>query len=261
MKFSPEKKFMVEREDRINRFASDLGLQALANQWVYESMKREYLYNFDWLGRPIIQYPQDIVAIQEIIWRIKPSLIVETGIAHGGSLVLSAAMLALLDYSDAVAIGGTVDPKESTRKVVGIDVDIREHNRRSLDEHPLRHLMHLIEGSSTDPEVVGEATKVAKNHSTILVILDSNHTHDHVLAELRAYAGLVSSGSYCVVLDTFIENMPDKVVSDRPWDVGNNPMTAVQEFLSNNSNFRIDSTINHRLLISAAPNGYLQRVS
>lgn len=257
---TPESSFQQERQERISRFASDQTIQNLSNEWVFQSMKREYLYNFDWLGRPIIQFPQDIVAIQELVWRIRPSLIVETGIAHGGSLALSAALLALLDYADSVVEGKFLDTSKSQREVIGIDIDIRKHNRRLLDEHPLRHFMQLIEGSSTSTKVLNQVTESAKHHDKILVILDSNHTHEHVLTELRAYAPLVSVGSYCVVLDTFIENMPEKVVPDRPWGIGNNPMSAVREFLAGDTRFQADSAIDHRLLISAAPSGYLQRI-
>lgn len=251
--------FDAERRRRISGYGDDKLLNSLTQKWVFESMKREYLYNFNWLGRPIIQYPQDIVAIQEIIWSVKPTLIIETGVAHGGSLVLSASLLALLDYfeSEVRQSGRSADSRQ--RRVVGIDIEIRDHNRRALDGHPLNKLIKLIEGSSIDPKVVDQVSAIAHQHETVLVLLDSNHTHEHVLAELRAYTPLVTFGSYCVVLDTFVENMPAKVVEDRPWEKGNSPLSAIWAFLNENDLFEPDSTIDKKLLITAAPSGYLRR--
>ena len=208
--------FDHERRLRISQFAQDGVLNSLANDWVFESMKRKYLYNFDWLGRPIIQYPQDMVAIQEIIWQVRPTLIIETGIAHGGSLILSASMLALLDYCEAVESGLAIYPSESKRKVVGVDIEIREHNRSAIERHPMSSKIEMIEGSSTDQRIVDQVAELAKGHSSVLVLLDSNHTHDHVFNELEAYANLVSIGSYCVVFDTFVEDMPIGYFADRP---------------------------------------------
>ena len=219
----------------------------------------KYSYNFSWLGRPIIQYPQDIVALQEIIWQVKPDLIIETGIAHGGSLVLSASMLAMLDYCEAAEVGEMLDPARPRRKVVGVDIDIRAHNREALDAHAMRSRMELIEGSSIDSDIIDQVRSHAKGKERILVILDSNHTHDHVLAELEAYAPLVSLDSYCLVFDTVIEDMPDDMFPDRPWGKGNNPKTAVWEYLKSHPEFEIDKQIEHKLLITVAPDGYLKR--
>lgn len=252
--------FQRERLERIDQFASDNLLNSLAHQWIFESMKRKYLYNFDWLGRPIIQYPQDMVAIQEIIWQVRPTLIIETGIAHGGSLILSASMLALLDYCEAVESRTPLDPFDSKRKVVGIDIEIREHNRAAIECHPMGSKIEMIEGSSTDQGVVSQVVKIAKDHNSVLLLLDSNHTHEHVLSELGAYANLVSVGSYCVVFDTFVEDMPAGYFADRPWDKGNSPRTAVLEFLQDHSEFVVDELIQNKLLITVAPGGYLKRV-
>jgi cephalosporin hydroxylase len=215
----------------------------------------QYAYQFDWLGRPIIQLPQDIVAFQELCSRIQPDLILETGIAHGGSLVLSASMLCLLDVMEGL------DPRQSSRKVVGVDIDIRPHNRRALDEHPLRFKMELIEGSSVDPAIIQQVRSYAVGAERVLVSLDSNHSHDHVLAELNAYADLVSIGSYCIVFDTVVEDFPAGSFPDRPWDVGNNPKTAVHEWLQSHPEFQIDKDIENKLLITVAPDGYLKRVA
>ena len=226
---------------------------------MHASTQPKYSYNFSALGRPIIQYPQDMVAIQEMIWRIKPDLVIETGIAHGGSLILSASMLALLDYCDAVEAGKTLDPNAPRRRVLGIDIDIRAHNRAAIEMHPMAHRIDMIQGSSITPEVIAEVGKRAAQFQRIMVFLDSNHTHEHVLAELDAYAPLVSPGSYCVVFDTVIENLPAGMYPDRPWDVGNSPKTAVREFLSRNPDFEVDEDMDAKLLITVAPGGYLRR--
>ncbi len=246
--------------------------QTLFRDFVHQTAIYNYTYRFDWLGRPIIQYPQDMVAMQELIWNIKPDLIIETGIAHGGSLILSASMLALLDLCDAIETGETIDPKFSRRKVLGIDIDIREHNRQAIDLHPMSSRIQMIEGSSIDSEITSQVRQIASGYQRVLVCLDSNHTHDHVLAELEAYAPLVSAGSYCVVFDTLIEDMPDEFFQDRPWCKGNSPKTAVWEYLNRLGGndrkgvdgavlrFEIDKRIEHKLLITVAPDGYLERV-
>lgn len=256
-----DENFDLERRLRIGQFAQDGVLNSLAHDWVFESMKRKYLYNFDWLGRPIIQYPQDMVAIQEIIWQVRPTLIIETGIAHGGSLILSASMLALLDYCEAVESGLAIYPSESKRKVVGIDIEIREHNRSAIERHPMSSKIEMIEGSSTDQRIINQVAKLAKDHSSVLVLLDSNHTHDHVFCELEAYANLVSVGSYCVVFDTFVEDMPTGYFADRPWDKGNSPRTAVDQFLKLNAEFEVDESIQNKLLITVAPGGFVKRIA
>tara|TARA_B100000927_G_scaffold257214_1_gene225009 strand:+ start:301 stop:1107 length:807 start_codon:yes stop_codon:yes gene_type:complete len=253
--------FLLERANAIRHLGNDSNLKKLGVRFVRDTAKYKYSYNFDWMGRPIIQFPQDIVAMQELIWRVKPDLIIETGIAHGGSLTMSASMLALLDYSDAVANKNIVDPLKSNRKVLGIDIEIRKHNRLAIERHPMSHLIQMIQGSSIDPEIVQEVQNVARGYKRILVCLDSNHTHEHVLSELQAYAPLASLDSYCVVFDTIIEDLPVTMFPDRPWGIGNNPKTAVKEFLESHPEFEIDEDIQNKLLISVAPNGYLKRVS
>lgn len=253
--------FLLARASAIKGLGSDVDLKKLGVRFVRDTAKFNYSYNFDWMGRPIIQVPQDIMAMQELIWRVKPDLIIETGIAHGGSLAMSASMLALLDYSDAVSGGTSVDPSKSKRKVLGIDIEIREHNRLAIEQHPMSHLIQMIQGSSVEPKIVQEVQKVAEDYQQILVCLDSNHTHDHVFAELQAYAPLASVGSYCVVFDTIIEDLPATMFPDRPWSIGNNPKTAVKEYLTSHPEFEIDEDIQNKLLISVAPNGYLKRVA
>lgn len=256
---NPVDQFAHERHDRIANYAQDAAFQTLSREWLQASMQRQYVYNFDWMGRPIIQYPQDIVAVQELVWRVRPDLIIETGIAHGGSLVLSASMLALLDMCDAIEAGAALDPRVSRRKVLGIDIDIRAHNRAAIETHPMASRIRMIEGSSVAVEVVQQVREVAKSHSRVLVFLDSMHTHDHVLGELDAYAPLVSPGSYCVVFDTFVEDMPPKFFADRPWDVGNNPKTAVRQWLVSHAEFEVDTIMEQRLQVTVAPHGFLRR--
>ena len=231
----------------------------IADLWVKTGWVRKYSYGFSWLGRPIIQLPDDMLRIQEAIWQVQPDVILETGIAHGGSLILSASMLALLDYCDAVETDQTLDLQAPRRRVLGIDIDIRAHNRAAIEAHPMAHRIDMIQGSSIAPAIVAEVRKRATGHDRVMVILDSNHTHEHVLAELDAYASLVSPGSYCVVFDTVIEDLPAGMYPDRPWDVGNNPKTAVREFLSRNHDFEVDEDMEAKLLITVAPGGYLRR--
>lgn len=235
--------------------------QAMSRDWMVKAFQHRYMYNFAWMGRPIIQVPADIVAMQELIWSVKPDLIVETGIAHGGSLILSASMLALLDLCDAIESGASLDPRVSQRKVLGIDIDIRAHNSAAIHAHPMASRIETIQGSSVETSTVEQAREIAARYERVLVCLDSSHTHDHVLAELDAYAPLTSLGSYCVVFDTIIEHMPEDAFSDRPWKPGNNPKTAVAAFLHRHLEFELDRALDNKLLISAAPGGYLRRVA
>ncbi len=235
--------FKRECMRRIRQYGKNKKLLDAARLFVQESTIPKYSYNFTWLGRPIIQYPQDIIAMQEIIWQVKPNLIIETGIAHGGGLIFYASMLELL--------GGD-------GQVLGIDIDIREHNRVEIERHPMFKRITMIEGSSIDEDVVQKVRDFAKDKKRVLVALDSMHTHEHVLKELELYSPLVTKGSYLVVFDTIIEDMPDGFFPDRPWGKGNNPKTAVWEFMKNNDRFEIDKEIENKLLITVAPDGYLR---
>ena len=244
------KPFDEEVQERIAENGRNEALRTAAQAFLRESTRPKYSYNFSWLGRPIIQYPQDIVAMQELIWALQPDLIIETGIAHGGSLILWASLLEL-----NAACGG---PRNA--KVIGIDIDIRAHNRKAIEAHPLFKRITMIEGSSLDDAVLARVTDAAADRERVLVCLDSNHTHEHVLAELEAYAPLTSVGSYCVVFDTMIETLPAGMFPDRPWGPGNNPMTAVHEYLASHPEFESDRRIDNKLLISASPSGYLKRL-
>ncbi len=230
---------------QIARMAADPDLAALAHELFLKSAEYKYSYNFSWLGRPIIQYPQDIIATQEIIWQVKPAVIIETGIAHGGSLIFYASMLELL--------GGD-------GQVLGIDIDIRAHNRAEIERHPLSNRITMLQGSSIDDQIVQQVHAFARDKQPALVVLDSNHTHDHVSKELEFYAPLVTKGSYLIVFDTVVEDMPDRFFPDRPWSRGNNPKTAVQAFLADNDRFEVDREIEGKLLLTVAPGGYLKCV-
>ena len=268
---SEDRKFADYVRANIESAGRDAAFNGLSQVWVRECIRHNYAQNFTWLGRPVIQVPQDLYAIQELIWACRPDLIVETGIAHGGSLVMSASMLALLDYCDAVAAGGVLDPQASRRKVVGVDIDIRAHNRAAIDAHPMRHKIHTIEGSSVAPEIARQIVAQAKGYDRVMVFLDSSHTHEHVLAELELYAPLVSKDSYCVVWDTGVEDLPADMCSNRPWGKGNNPKTAVHEYMRRLGEegrkasdggalqFDYDRTIEHKLMITASPDGFLKR--
>ncbi len=253
--------FSKEVAARVTANPNNAALSEAAATFICASAAAQYSYNFSWQGRPIIQYPQDMVAMQELIWSIKPDLIIETGIAHGGSLIFSASMLALLDMTDAIEAGVSFNPKESRRKVLGIDIDIRAHNRAAIEAHPMASRIQMIQGSSIAPEIIEQVKHVGAGYQRILVCLDSNHTHDHVLAELAAYAPLTSVGSYCVVFDTIVEDLPADMFPDRPWGPGDNPKTAVWEYLKTHPEFEIDKSIQHKLLITVAPDGYLRRVT
>ena len=240
---NPHQQFREEVKQNIEGLEQDKALQTTSLDWVGTTARHKYTYNFSWMGRPIIQFPQDMVAMQEIIWDLRPDVIIETGIAHGGSLVFYASILQLIGHGE----------------VLGIDIDIRQHNREAIETHPMSHRISMIQGSSIDPAIVAQVKERVAGKK-ILVVLDSNHTHEHVLEELRAYAPLTSVGSYCVVMDTVVEDMPADAFPDRPWGKGDNPKTAVWAYLKENQDFEIDSAIHSKLLITVAPDGYLRRV-
>lgn len=219
-------------------------LKKISIDFLQSTARFNYTYNFTWLGRPIIQFPQDILAVQEIIWKVKPNLIIETGIAHGGSLIFSASILEMIGKG----------------QVLGVDIDIRKHNKKEIKKHPLSKRIKMIKGSSIDEKISKQVYDFTKGKKKVMVLLDSNHTHEHVLKELELYSPLVTKGSYLVVFDTAIEDLPKKIFADRPWDKGNNPKTAVWEFLKNNNRFEIDKEIENKLLITVAPSGYLKCV-
>lgn len=241
---NPVEEFKKQNRQMIERMGDDQVLIDQSKKWMGIANPYEYSYHFSWMGRPIIQYPQDMIAMQEILWEVQPDLVIETGIAHGGSLIFYASILELIGKGE----------------VLGIDIDIREHNRCQIESHPMFKRISMIKGSSISGDIVAKAGKAASQKKTVLIVLDSNHTHEHVLKELELYSGFVTKGSYLVVFDTIIEDMPPNSFPDRPWEKGNNPKTAVWEFLKNHDEFVVDKNIDHKLLISVAPDGYLKRV-
>lgn len=235
--------FLETRVKEIEKIPTNKNLQELTEKWFIEATQHRYSYHFDWLGIPIIQFPQDMIAIQELIWKVKPDVIIETGVARGGSLILSASILHLLNGNG---------------KVIGVDIDIRPHNRAAIESHPLAPRIRLIEGSSIDLNSLNQVKSWLAPTDKVMVILDSNHTHEHVLQELKLYSPLVTPNSYLIVMDTVIEHMPENTYSNRDWGQRNNPQTAVHEFLKDNSRFIIDQSIQNKLLITVAPDGYLK---
>jgi len=238
------KQFQQERLERIEMNSQNRDLVQAAGTFMRESTAPKYSYNFSWMGRPIIQFPQDMIAMQEILWDIQPDLIIETGIAHGGSLIYYASILELIGKGE----------------VLGIDIDIRDHNRKEIEAHPMFKRISMIEGSSVSEEIVEQVRQVAQGKKKILVSLDSNHTHEHVLKELELYHPFVTKDSYLVVFDTIVEDLPADFEWNRPWSKGNNPKTAVWEFLKNCDDFVIDESIHNKLLITVVPDGYLKRI-
>ncbi|MDO8651587.1 MAG: cephalosporin hydroxylase family protein [Undibacterium sp.] len=248
---NPIEQFEAERAQRIEQLGQDTEFQAQSREWLEQSMRRQYVYNFSWLGRPIIQNPIDMMAMQELMWTVQPDLVIETGIAHGGSLIFSASMLELI-----AACGG-----KSDALVLGVDIDIREHNKQAILQHPMSKRIQMLQGSSVAPDIVAQVRAIANSRQRVMVFLDSNHTHEHVLAELEAYAPLVSKGSYCVVFDTFVEDVPADVFENRPWQPGNSPKTAVHSYLQIHPEFEIDRGMQHKLQITVAPDGFLKRIN
>ena len=249
-----------EVADRIQNNNLRSGICSAASNFITESIREKYAYNFYWMGRPVIQFPQDIVGVQELVWSVKPDLIIETGIARGGSLVLSASLLALLELCTAIDSGVHLDIYKPKKFVLGIDIDIRKHNLDAINGHPMANRIKMIQGSSVGENTVAEVFRFASNFRNIMVFLDSNHSHDHVLSELKLYSKLVSKGSYLVVFDTICEDLPKEFMNDRPWGPGNSPKTAVWEFLKHSPDFEIDTNYENKLLITAAKCGFIKRV-
>lgn len=241
---NPVEAYKEECKKRIELQGKDKQLSEVSKAFAEATIGSGYSYNFTWMGRPIIQYPQDMIAMQEIIWEVKPDLIIETGIAHGGSLIYYASILELIGKGE----------------VLGIDIDIRAHNRAEIEKHPMYKRIKMIQGSAISKEIIEQIKPQVAGKQTVMVCLDSNHTHAHVLKELELYSPFVTVGSYLIAFDTIVEHLPANLYKDRPWSIGDNPKTAVDEFLKTNDNFEIDHAIDSKLLISVAPEGYLKRV-
>lgn len=241
-KIGGDEEFERRNQKFVNSMNKNKSLLKKSKDWIDNVFDYEYVYHFRWLGRPIIQFPQDMVAVQELIWKIKPDFIIEFGVARGGSLIFYASILELLKHG----------------KILGIDIDIRKHNRKEIENHSMFKRIKLIEGSSIDDSVFEKVKKIVKDKKKIMVLLDSSHTEQHVLAELEKYSQFVRKGSYLIVFDTIIEDMKKHHFKNRPWDHGNNPRTAISKFLKKNKRFKIDKTIHKKLLITSCPDGYLK---
>ncbi|GKU76795.1 cephalosporin hydroxylase family protein [Paenibacillus sp. L3-i20] len=237
--------FELEKIQNIQALGNNETLKKTAHDFILQQVEHKYTYNFTWLGIPIIQFPQDMIALQEVIWKVKPDVIIETGIARGGSAIFYASLQKLIG-NDGI--------------VIGVDVDIRPHNRVEIENHPLSKNIYLIEGDSVSQEVYKQVVNIVSNRKSVLIILDSNHTHEHVYKELEVYSPLVSENSYLIVLDTVVDDMPDHFFEDRPWKSGNSPKSAVRQFLKHNQQFVVDKSIEDKLLITVAPEGYLKRL-
>ncbi len=264
--------FENERQQTINSYTTDKPWRDLSLNWMHQAFTHRYMYNFDFLGRPIIQTPIDMIAAQELIWEVKPDLIIETGIAHGGSLIMSAAMLALVDYCEALDKKDVLDPAKPKRRVLGIDIDIRSHNRAAIESHPMANRIDMIQGSCLADDIMSQVREHAARAKKVLIFLDSNHTHEHVLRELELYAPFVTSGSYIVAFDSIVEDLPAEASAGRPWSPGNSPKTAVHAYLDilkTQGRKGLDGTplklaIDHpridKLMLTNAPDGYLKRI-
>ena len=202
---------------------SKKSFEEISRQWVRVGWNQKYQYGFSWMGRPIIQLPEDMIRTQEVLWRVQPDVIIEAGIAHGGSLIYNASL--------CKAIG--------RGRVIGVDIEIRSHNRKAIEDHPMSELITMIEGSSTDHEIVAQVKSLVKPGETVLVILDSNHSKQHVADELLAYHDLVTPGSYIVATDGIMYDLHDVPRGESDWD-WNHPTDAAKEFVESHPEFVIE---------------------
>lgn len=243
---NPIQEFINERQADIKAMGEDQELRQKSIDWMLHADRYKYTYNFSWMGRPIIKFPSDIVIQQELMWQLKPDLVIETGIAHGGSIIFTSSMMEMMGIEG---------------EVVAVDIDIRKHNKDLIESHPMYKRITMIEGSSIDPAIVEQVRAKTVGKKRVMVVLDSMHSHEHVYQELLAYADMVTVGSYCVLPDTFIEFFPKGYYShNRPWDVGNNPYTAMKKFMSETDKFEIDKDLTSKSMITETIDGYLKRI-
>jgi hypothetical protein len=246
MNQEPIQQFLDERNADIERMGSDQELRQKSIDWMIHADRYKYTYNYSWMGRPIIKFPNDMVIQQELMWELKPDLVIETGIAHGGSIIFTASMMEMMNIDG---------------EVVGIDVDIRPHNRTKIEAHPMMKRITMYEGDSVSDAMVEKVRVHTNGKKCVMVILDSLHSHAHVYKELRSYAPMTTLGSYCILPDTFIEFFPKGYYSEtRPWDVGNNPHSAMKQYISETDNFEIDHARTDKAMITETIDGYLKRV-
>lgn len=233
-----------------HRLDSPEAFKLVSDAWLRCGWDTKYVYSFCWMGRPIIQLPEDVLRIQEVIYNVKPDVIVETGVAHGGSLIFYASLLKAM----------------GSGRVIGIDIEIRPHNRAAIESHEMKPLIELVEGSSTAPDIVAKVTGMIGSGETVLVLLDSNHTKAHVLAELEAYAPLVTKGSYIVATDGIMKQVAGgpRTAPDWTW---NNPLDAAVEFAASHPEFSLEEPpfpFNEGVVterVTYWPKGFLKRIA
>lgn len=237
--------FQTQSRSKALAMGADPEIQRLDRELTIVSDEHDYSYMWNWLGLPIIQMPADIVVTQEIIWQNRPQVIIETGVARGGSVVLHASMLQLIGEG----------------QVVAVDIDIRPHNRAAVEEHPLAYRVTLIEGSSVEADVLDQLEAAIGDAERVMVVLDSNHTHEHVLAEIELYTRFVTPGQFMIVADTLVEDLPYQEHRPRPWGPGDNPKTAVDQYLKENPGvYEVDEVVNSKLLLTSSRGGYLRKL-
>lgn len=250
LKINLNDKDLFMEDGRVVSLHEPAGFEVIRKLWEYTNWANKYSYNFTWLGRPIIQLPDDILRIQEIVYKVKPTLIIETGVAHGGSLILYASLLKMLGRG----------------RVIGVDVEIRKHNKIEIEKHEMSPIITLIEGSSTAPEIVESVRQQIKEDDVVLVILDSCHSKEHVLQELRLYSPFVTQNSYLIVADGIMQDVAGAPQAQEDWK-WNNPQQAVKEFLEEDPQFANEKwspafrESNINALPTYYPNGFLKKIS
>ncbi len=236
--------FLANRKQKSQDLGADKALFEKSKDLIYDLDRHDYSYLWTWMGIPIIQLPADVLATQEVIWKTKPDIIIETGVARGGSVLFMASIVEMMGNG----------------QVIGVDIDIRTHNRESIEAHPMSKRVTLIEGGSVDKDVLEKVRAEIPDGARVMVVLDSDHSRDHVLAECRAYGPMVTKDCYLVVADTLVghvneENAPKN--RSQLWYKGNDPLTATNDFLEEQDRFQVDAVTNGKLVLSSSPGGYL----
>ena len=249
--FDPD--FQKQRVSYAKQLATRRDILDNSIEWMNQTAPFKYVYNWDWAGVPVIQFPQDLIALHEVIWKTEPDVIIETGVARGGSLLFSASMLALLDIKEKLSF----DMHKTMRRVIGIDIDIRHHCIEAISSSPFSPMVSLVHGDSASPSVIKEAVAEIQKEQKVMVILDSCHSYQHVLSELHLLVPYVSSGCYLVVGDTSLEYATEANNAHKPWSTANSPLTAIQAYLASNpGSLEQDTLIKTKLLISSQHEGY-----
>ena len=237
--------YLENRKNKSFSLGLDKKIFQQSKDLIYNLDQYDYSYLWTWMGIPIIQLPADIMATQEVIWKTKPDIIIETGVARGGSVLFMASILEMMGNG----------------QVIGVDIDIRKHNRESIEAHPMSKRVTLIEGGSVDDSILKQVRANIPDGARVMVVLDSDHSRDHVLEECRAYGPMVTKDCYMVVADTLVGHLDEKEAPQnrsQVWYKGNDPLTALQEYMLESDRFEIDLEINGKLVLSSSPGGYLR---